>query len=70
MSSIKVYRGHVPATPVPKAYAIEENVGSLRNMDLDNFMARYPPVESRNIRSAFDQNAPTGRNLESRESNA
>ena len=42
LSSIKVFKGHVPATPVPRTYNVDENVGTLRNMDLDNFMARYP----------------------------
>ena len=41
MRTIKVFKKHVPVLPVPRASSVKENVGSLRNMDLDSFMQRY-----------------------------
>ena len=38
MRTIKVYKKHVPVLPVPRAASVKENVGALRNMDLDSFM--------------------------------
>ena len=38
MRTIKVFKKHVPVLPVPRAVSVKENVGALRNMDLDSFM--------------------------------
>ena len=51
--TIKVFKKHVPVLPVPRAASVKENVGALRNMDLDSFMQRYAPQSTENDQPIF-----------------